>query len=213
MKREELEKLGLTKEQIDVVMATNGADIEAAKKDIKAKEDQIETLTTENKGLKDQAAALDKDIKELKKSSGDNADLSKRLSDLNTKYETDTKELNAKLEQQRYDSAVERAFSAPDIKFVSRLTRQAAINEFKSKGYKLGEDGTFAEFKGYVDGLKKEEPASFLSEKTEEPDDKNGAGEKTPTFTKQNTGGEGGAKPAFFSHGGLNYVRQPPDAK
>lgn len=50
MKREELEKLGLSKEQIDVIMNANGADLEASKKEIekqKAASDALKAQITE----------------------------------------------------------------------------------------------------------------------------------------------------------------------
>jgi septal ring factor EnvC (AmiA/AmiB activator) len=214
MKRDELEKLGLTKEQIDAVMTANGADIEATKKDVKQLTEDVATMTTERNTLQEQLKARDADITELKKASGDNETLTKKYADLQTKYEGETKELNAKLAQQRYDVAAEKAFAS--VPFASKLARQAALADFKAKGYKLTEDGKFVEAQGYIDTLKTDDPQAFLPDEKDKGGDGGAGGkgeEKPPKFTKPATGAEGGVKPGFFSGGGLNFVREPPATK
>jgi hypothetical protein len=212
MKRDELEKLGLTKEQIDAVMTSNGADIEAAKKDVKQLTDDVAAITTERNTLQEQIKARDTDIAELKKATGDNEALTKKYADLQTKYEGETKELNATIAQQRYDVAAEKAFAG--VTFASKLALKAALAEFKAKGYKPTADGKFAEAQGFIDSLRTEDPKAFL------PEDKGGEGgdddkgdEKPPKFTKGATGKEGGGTPALFTATGFNYLRQPPSEK
>ncbi|MEA4928502.1 MAG: phage scaffolding protein [Candidatus Limiplasma sp.] len=212
MKREELEKLGLTKEQIDAVIGINGADMEAHKATLRTREETISALTTERDGLKTQVADRDKDIASLKKSAGDNEALTKSLAELQTKYDGDTKTLQAKLEEQRYGYAAEQMFAGAP--FASKLARKAAIEDFKAKGYKLAEDGrTFAEADGYLEQLKKDDPAAFLTEEPKEPKPKEPE-PALPSFTKPLNGGPGGeAAPSFFTGGGLNFVRTPPATK
>ena len=72
MKREMLKELGLTDEQIDKVMAENGADIEKHKT-------AAETSKAELDGLKAQLAERDKQLKDLQAGSGDNAALKEQL--------------------------------------------------------------------------------------------------------------------------------------
>ena len=123
MKREELEKLGLTKEQIDGVMAINGTDVEVGKKTLTAKEEQIAALTTERDGLKTQVSDRDKDIAALKKGAGDNETLSKQLNDLQAKYDTETTTLKKTLESQAIDHATESLFAG--FEFTSALAKKA----------------------------------------------------------------------------------------
>ncbi|MEG1861965.1 MAG: phage scaffolding protein [Bacteroidaceae bacterium] len=215
MKRSELEKIGLTKEQMDAVMEANGSDIEEAKKDAAGKDAQISTLTQENTSkqtqiddLNGQIKQRDTDIKNLQKTSSGNEDLQKQITDLQTRYDGDTKALNEKLQQQRYDHAAEKMFVG--VEFASKLARTAAVADFKSKGYKLNDDGkSFVGADGYIDALKKDDPAAFVQPKE---DDSEGNGDKKPpAFTKKIQGGEGVAEPPMFQ--GLsrfNLVRPMP---
>ena len=65
MKRKFLEDLGLTKEQIDSVMAENGRDIEAEK-------EKVTTTTAELEDLKNQLKEANSTITDLKKNNADN---------------------------------------------------------------------------------------------------------------------------------------------
>ena len=66
MKKEELLNIGLTEEQADKVFAMNGKDIEKHKK-------AAEDAKADKDALEQQVADRDKDIAELKKTSGDAA--------------------------------------------------------------------------------------------------------------------------------------------
>ena len=63
MKRKELEAMGLEKEQVDQIMTQNGADIEAAKKEL---QDQVTTLTTEKEELQGQLNTANETLKGFK---------------------------------------------------------------------------------------------------------------------------------------------------
>ena len=93
MNRKTLEEMGLTKEQIDIIMKENGNDINNAKSqydDIKMQLDQAK------KDVEDR----DKQIENIKKSAGDNEDLTQQIATLQAenkaakeKYEADMKDL------------------------------------------------------------------------------------------------------------------------
>lgn len=217
MKRSELEKLGLTKEQIDAVMEANGTDIEEAKKGVAEKDAQITTLTQANAAQKTQIDDLngqikqrDVDIKDLQKKAEGNEAFQKQIGELQAKYDGDTKTLNEKLQQQQYDFAAERMFAG--VEFASKLARSAAIADFKSKGYKMTDDGKgFVGADGYIDALKKDDPAAFVQPKEDEqpaPDD----GKKLPAFSKSlGQGNEKGAEqPLFQGLSRFNLVRPMP---
>ena len=93
---------------------------------------------TEIAGLKNQLKERDADIKELRKQSGNSEELNTKLTELQTKYDTDTKALEKQMEDLRMDHAVEKFF-AP-IPFASELARKAAISEFRGKNFKLEGD-------------------------------------------------------------------------
>ena len=75
MKRKFLEDLELDKDVIDKIMAENGRDIETAKGD-------LTEITTERDNLKKDIAARDEQIETLKKSAGNNEDLKKQIENL-----------------------------------------------------------------------------------------------------------------------------------
>lgn len=167
MKREELKKLGLTDEQIDAVMDEHGKEINAQKATIEQKDQQITALTTERDGLKTQVADRDKDIADLKKQSGDNEELNTKLSNLQTKYDTDTKALQDQLDSQARSHATERFYDK--VEFTSAYAKKAAIAEFNAANLEF-KDGAYV---GADDFLKKQQtdnPDAFkVAEPPQEP--------------------------------------------
>ncbi|MFC6261963.1 phage scaffolding protein [Levilactobacillus fujinensis] len=109
MKREFLKGLDLSDEQVDAIMAEHGKDVETSKS-------QFTELQTENESLHTQIADRDKDIKSLKKDSGDNEDLSKQLTDLQDKYKSDTESLTAQLSQTKLNGALTAALTGAKVR-------------------------------------------------------------------------------------------------
>lgn len=105
MKRKFLEDLGIEKENIDKIMAENGADIEAEK----AKTTEANTKLT---NTETQLKEANKTIETLKKNNGDNGELQKKI----TEYEKQMKEQKAK-----YDAEI------------TKLNREAINTELLSK--------------------------------------------------------------------------------
>ena len=219
MKREFLKQQipGITEEQINAILNENGNDLADLRSTISRHETTISTLTTERDGYKTQLADRDKDIKELQGKAKGNEDLTKQLGELQTKYDTDTKALQKKLDDQADDHATEAAFA--NVPFASNLAKRAAIAEFKAKGYKRGEDGKYAEAESFIAQLKKDDPAAF---KADPKDDKNegnnpppAGNNPPPRFTGPMGGGAGaGNNPAAgnqnFGDFAFNFVRQRP---
>lgn len=101
MKRDFLEKLGITeKETIDAILDENSTDIGKAKGDVEAKDTQI----TE---LQQQLAERDKDIEELSKQAGNDAELQSKYQELQDKYRSETETINNRIAEIKRDSAVE----------------------------------------------------------------------------------------------------------
>ena len=211
----------ITDDQLDAIMNEHGKTTNALRSTITTHEATIQTLTTERDGYKGQVAERDKDIKTLRDEAKTNGDINQRLSDLQTKYNTDTKALQKKLDDQRNDHATERFFSG--VEFTSTLAKNAAIADFRAKGFKLKDDGTYEGADTYLEQLKKENPAAFKAAE-EDKDDKKDDGQGNPNgnpfgngqqyrprFTHQMTnGGKTGngddkAMPLNF-----HFVRNPP---
>jgi len=138
MKRDDLRDLGLTDGQVDKVMKLNGQDVQAGKQ----AQEQIETLTAERDGLKEQLTQRDKDMKDLKKQAGDNEELQTKLSDLQTKYDSDTKALSDQLATTKLDSAINSALAgskARDPQDIKAFLNTETI-KFSEQGELVGLD-------------------------------------------------------------------------
>lgn len=233
MKREELKAKGYTDEQIEYIMAENGKDINAAKAETASLQEKLNQANTQVTTLQQQITDRDKDIQTLKDAEKANEGVTQKLTDLQAKYDADTKALEKKLEDQRVETAIDKAFA--DVPFASNLAKKAAIADFKAKGYKLAENGTFTEAASFIETLKKDDPAAFKPEpKDEDKGGENGnpgqqfgngntwvGGQQNntqPRFTQQMTGqqagsipnGQNGTAPMGLA---LNYVRKPPETK
>lgn len=232
MKREELKAKGFTDEQIEYIMGENGKDINAAKAETASLQEKLNQANTQANTLQQQIADRDKDIQTLKDAEKANEGVTQKLTDLQAKYDADTKALEKKLEDQRIETAIDKAFA--DVPFASNLAKKAAIADFKAKGYKLAENGTFTEAASFIEALKKDDPAAFKAEDKGGNDGNNGgAGGQTigngntwvggqqngtqPRFTQQMTGQQAGQNPAGSGTApmglALNYVRKPPETK
>lgn len=208
MTREDITKQfpDATKEQISALLDIHSADIKKAKGDTDALNQQITAKDTEITGLKEQLQQRDKDIKALQDGAKDASAIQQQLTDLQTKYNDDTKALNKKLQDQQAEFATTRAtekfFSG--VEFSSTLAKDAAMAQFKAKGFKL--DGeTFQGGKEWLDQLRKDQPEAFKAASN----DDQGGGKPKPKFTNPiNPGGNGGdANPFSFN---FTPVREVP---
>ncbi|CAM3206957.1 phage scaffolding protein [Lactiplantibacillus plajomi] len=100
--------MGLTEEQINSIMETNGHDIENAKHAL----GDVEAIKAENETLKGNVANRDKDLKALKKQLGNNEELAKQVTELQAKYDEDTKSLTAQLNQTKLNGALDTVLSS-----------------------------------------------------------------------------------------------------
>lgn len=157
MTREELEKLGLSSEQIDGVMKLKSSSI-SNEEELKK---QIATLTTEKDSLTKQIENANKEIQSYKDMDIDS--IKKSAEDWKSKYEADTKELNEKLQKQTYDYKIKEAVQ--DVKFSSKSAKQAFINALSQKELKL-EDGKLLGFEDYLKSYKETDPEAFKQEET-----------------------------------------------
>lgn len=152
MKRKFLEDLGLEKEVVDKIMAENGADVNAAKTD-------YDTLKQQMDAQAQQIKERDKQLEELKKTAGDNEELQKQITTLQTenkvtkdKYEADMKEL-------KLSTAIKLAVgtTAHDADLVAGL--------FDKEKLILSEDGKVTGLEEQLKTIKKEKAFLFKEEK------------------------------------------------
>lgn len=157
MKKEELLEIGLTEEQANKVFAINGADVERAN-----------TRTTQAKAdLADAQAQLaqrDKDLEELKKSSGDTAAVQKQLDELQKKYDTETEQYKAQLAEREYSDAMTAAITGKGLKFSSKSAEKAFRNELAAKKLAV-KDGSLEGFDEFLKAQQEADPGAFAPDK------------------------------------------------
>lgn len=154
MKRKELEDLGLTKEQADAVMKINGADIENAKSVSAA---EITNLQTEIEGLNGQVKERDKQLEDLKKSAGDNAELQKQIEQLQTDNATAKANHESEMNQLKVEYAVEKALTGANAKNIKAVKALLDLDDAK-----LDKDGNVKGLQDQIDKLVSGEDTKFL---------------------------------------------------
>lgn len=156
MTRKQLEDLGLTKEQVDSVMKINGDDIENAKGTAST---EIKNLQTEVEGLKTQVGDRDKQLETLKASAGDNADLKKKIEELQTENATAKASHESELNQLKIDFAVEKALTGAKAK---NITAVKALLDLKDA--KFDKEGNVKGLAEQIEKLTSDEGTKFLFE-------------------------------------------------
>lgn len=156
MTRKQLEDLGLTKEQADSVMKINGDDIENAKGTAAT---EIKNLQTEVDGLKTQVGDRDKQLETLKASAGDNADLKKKIEDLQTENATAKANHESELNQLKIDFAVEKALTGAKAKNIKAVKALLELNDAK-----LDKDGNVKGLAEQIEKLTSGDDTKFLFE-------------------------------------------------
>lgn len=101
MKRKFLEDMGLTKEQVDSIMAENGSDIESAKGDLEQTKAELEQTKTQ---LQEANTTIDgfKDYDQVKA----------QVEEYKTKYEQSKTEYEAKITDMQFRASLEAAITA-----------------------------------------------------------------------------------------------------
>lgn len=226
MKREFLKSLGLADDVIEKIMAEHGTSVQAKTDRIATLEQEAAASKTQIEGLTAQISQRDADIAELQKHKGTAEELSGKLTELQQKYNDDTKALTTKLTEQANDFAAEKFLDG--YKFTSKAARRAVLADFrKAEGVKYV-DGQIVGGKEFMDKYMADEPDCFVPEDGGKGgDDGNGAGGNGgagaggnggfPRFTPPG-GGQGGGQDGNggngnFDFSGFNLVRPLPTQK
>lgn len=131
MKKEDFVKIGVAE---DLAAKCETASLDELKDYIPRT--SMNEVSEENKTLKQSVADRDKQLEDLKKSSGDNAELKKQIETLQQQNAEQQKAHEAELKQLKLDNAIDTALTAAGAKNVK------AVKPFiDTAKIKLGEDG------------------------------------------------------------------------
>lgn len=171
MKKEDLIAMGLTEEQAKKVMdSLDGNFVTKAR---------FNEVNEENKTLKQSVADRDKQLEDLKKSSGDNAELKKQIETLQQQNADQKKAHDAEMAQLKLDNAIDAALTAAGAKNIKAV--RAMIDTSKMK---LGEDGTVEGLPDAIKAVQKSDSYMF-----------NTVQQKQQTFKGFQPGASGEVKP------------------
>lgn len=171
MKKEDLIAMGLTEDQAKKVMdSLDGNFVTKAR---------FNEINEENKTLKQSVADRDKQLEDLKKSSGDNAELKKQIETLQQQNADQKKAHDAEMAQLKLDNAIDAALTAAGAKNIKAV--RAMIDTSKMK---LGEDGTVEGLPDAIKAVQKSDSYMF-----------NTVQQKQQTFKGFQPGASGEVKP------------------
>lgn len=152
MKREDLEKLGLSKEQVDSIMALHGQDVEAHKK-------AITTAEGERDQAKTQLTAANQQIESFKGMKKPE-EVDAAVNEWKTKFDKAETDHAAELAKVKFDHALESALTgakAKNVKAVQALLSMDAL--------KLNDDGSILGLKEQLEKVQKENDFLFEGDK------------------------------------------------
>lgn len=157
MKTEFLKGLGIeSQEVIDKIMAENGKDVNAAKKN-------TEQLETQVSGLQEQINERDKQLKQLKDSAKDNESLLSQIQQLQEDNKTAKADYDAKIADMQKSNAIEIA-----VRDAKAKNAKAVIALLDTEKIKMV-DGQLVGISEQLDALTKGEDTNFLFADTNPP--------------------------------------------
>ena len=169
MKTEFLRSLNLDEDVIKQIQAESGKDVTEAKSKLQEQIDSLnEQLSTANKTITQRdtdLASIQKQLEEAGQSAAKLGQVQQSLTDLQAKYDKDTKSYQEKLNKQSYEFAVRDALSG--VEFSSKAAKNEFTRMLIEKNLPL-QDGKLLGFTDYLEAQKKEDPTAFKAEEKQE---------------------------------------------
>lgn len=195
MNKEDLIAMGLTEEQAKKVMDSLDGNY--------VTKTRFNEVNEENKTLKKSVSDRDKQLEDLKKSSGDNEELKKQIETLQQENANQKKAHDAEMTQLRLDNAIDAALTAAGAKNIKAV--RALIDTSKVK---VGEDGKLTGFDDLLSAVQKSDSYLFTEKQQKQ------------SFKGFRPGASGNVKPGTkvdmskMTYEELaNYIDQNPDAE
>lgn len=195
MNKEDLIAMGLTEEQAKKVMDSLDGNY--------VTKTRFNEVNEENKTLKRSVSDRDKQLEDLKKSSGDNEELKKQIETLQQENANQKKAHDAEMTQLRLDNAIDAALTSAGAKNIKAV--RALIDTSKVK---VGEDGKLTGFDDLLSAVQKSDSYLFTEKQQKQ------------NFKGFQPGASGNVKPGTkvdmskMTYEELaNYIDQNPDAE
>ena len=195
MNKEDLIAMGLTEEQAKKVMDSLDGNY--------VTKTRFNEVNEENKTLKKSVSDRDKQLEDLKKSSGDNEELKKQIETLQQENANQKKAHDAEMTQLRLDNAIDAALTAAGAKNIK--AGRALLDTSKVK---VGEDGKLTGFDDLLSAVQKSDSYLFAEKQQKQ------------NFKGFQPGASGNVKPGTkvdmskMTYEELaNYIEQNPDAE
>lgn len=157
MTRDFLKTFELDDEAIGKILDENMADIGKEK-------NKTTAAKAEANDLKNKLETAQGELETLKASSGDIAKVQQQLSELQTKYDTDTADLKGQISARDYANAISKAITDKGLKFSSKSAQTAFTAALKEKNLEL-KDGVLEGLDDFIAAQKEADPDAFAPEK------------------------------------------------
>lgn len=159
MTREQLRQIfegidGVTDAVLNSVMALHGQSIKTVRDELAAEKTQLASVSAE--------------LEKLKATPDKSTELQSKLDALQKKYDTDTAELQSKIDGRAYDDAITDALTKAGVEFTSGSAKKNFVTELKAAKLEL-KDGALT---GFDDFLSKQKEADKDAFKVTDPDPK-----------------------------------------
>lgn len=185
--------MALTNEQVREILSAAGVDEEhmkeATNKIISGHLESVNALRLDvekYRGDAEKLPGISQELETLKKAGGDIGKLQQQLTDLQTKYDTDTKALQGQLDERDYSDAITRAIAGKALKFSCKAAERDFISRVKEKKLEL-KDGELTGLDDFIKAQKEADPDAFAPDKA------------PPRIVGSMGGGGNGAPPAPVS--------------
>lgn len=151
MKKEDLIAIGLTEEQAKKVLESLDGNF--------VTKTRFNEVNEENKALKQSVADRDKQLEDLKKSGGDNAELKKQIEALQQQNSEQKKAHEAELSRLKLDNAIDSALAAAGAKNAKAVKALLDVSKVK-----LGDDGKLTGWEEQLAAVQKSDSYLFAEQ-------------------------------------------------
>ena len=151
MKKEDLIAMGLTEEQAKKVLESLDGNF--------VTKTRFNEVNEENKALKQSVADRDKQLEDLKKSGGDNAELKKQIEALQQQNSEQKKAHEAELSRLKLDNAIDSALAAAGAKNAKAVKALLDVSKVK-----LGDDGKLTGWEEQLAAVQKSDSYLFAEQ-------------------------------------------------